>query len=212
MPAELMSAFNAPMTPRLNTSSLRIDQPDAAFNAIYPSRIRHLADKHFTPISVAKAASEFLVTTAGTKVLDVGSGAGKFCLVGAVHTSGHFTGIEQRQMLVDIGKRVAEVYGIDNVSFIRENIMFIDFRNYDAFYIYNPFYENVDPGQRMDDAVLLNPAHYTSYSMHTCRQLASLPAGARLATYYTPRIIVPPGFELVQSLHNERLELWEKLW
>ena len=81
---------------------LNIHITDEQFNTIYPTSIRRLSEKHWTPVSVAKAAAEFLVTNPGTRVLDIGSGAGKFCMVGAVHTRGFFTGVEQREELVQL--------------------------------------------------------------------------------------------------------------
>ena len=43
---------------------------------------------HWTPVHVARRAAQFLVTGPETRVLDVGSGPGKFCLVGALATQG----------------------------------------------------------------------------------------------------------------------------
>jgi ubiquinone/menaquinone biosynthesis C-methylase UbiE len=56
---------------------------DEEFDAVYPDFIRDLSAIHFTPVNVTKAATRFLVRKANAKVLDVGSGAGKFCLIGA---------------------------------------------------------------------------------------------------------------------------------
>lgn len=88
----------------LEPSTLDIEITDEEFNRIYPPKISKLAEKHFTPLAIAKAASEFLVTKPRARVLDIGSGAGKFCMVGATHTQGHFTGIEQRSGLVELSK------------------------------------------------------------------------------------------------------------
>jgi hypothetical protein len=52
------------------------DITDDEFNDIYPRRIRKLADRHWTPVEIAKRASEFLSQEPGTSVLDVGSGVG----------------------------------------------------------------------------------------------------------------------------------------
>jgi len=189
---------------------LRIDVTDDEFNAIYPRKIQRLAEKHFTPVSVAKTASEFLVTKPGTKVLDIGSGAGKFCLVGTVNTSGHFTGIEQRPSLVELSKRLSTSYGLNNVTFINANVTSIDFNEYDAFYIYNSFYENLNNHDSIDDTVLLTPPLYNSYLMYTLGQLSRLSPAVRLVTYYTYHTIVPPSFKLIDSLHDGNLKLWER--
>ena len=65
---------------------------DEKFDLIYPPQIRELSSLHWTPVAVAAEAAKLLVTAPGTRVLDIGCGPGKFCLVGASLTDGRFTG------------------------------------------------------------------------------------------------------------------------
>ena len=58
-----------------------ISMKDDDFDGIYPEEVRPMAFTHFTPIEIAIRAAKFLVQKSGTKVLDIGSGAGKFCKV-----------------------------------------------------------------------------------------------------------------------------------
>jgi SAM-dependent methyltransferase len=199
-----------PLKVPIRTSFLHAEMTDAEFDEIYPLKMRRLAEKHFTPVQVAKTASAFLVGEPGAKVLDIGSGAGKFCIVGALNSNGHFTGIEQRLAMVDVSSRISESAGLKNVTFIQANVTSVDFRDYDAFYIYNSFYENIDVHDRIDDTVLVTPPLYSAYLMYTFEQLSRTKAGTRLATYYTLRDIVPPGFTLINSRHEGRLDLWER--
>jgi SAM-dependent methyltransferase len=189
---------------------LNIHVTDEKFNTIYPTGIRRLSEKHWTPVSVAKAASEFLVTSPGTRVLDIGSGAGKFCMVGAVHTNGFFTGIEQRAELVELTQNLSNKYSLDNVEFIHANITSINFNQYQAFYFYNSFYENIDFDNKIDDSVLLNTGYYKAYTKYTLDQLAILPGGTRLATYWAADKFIPHGFDLVESLYDGHLNLYMK--
>jgi SAM-dependent methyltransferase len=191
---------------------LGIGVPDDEFNAVYPYNVQRLSRKHWSPVAVAKAASEFLVSYPGEKVLDVGSGVGKFCMVGAANTKGHFTGIEQRKHLVELSQKVAVRYGLRNVEFIHGNITAIDFSVYNAFYFYNSFYENLDSYQRIDDTVWLDDQLYDTYSLHLLEQLSRLHTGTRLATYCTPPNVVPRSFRLVDSLHGGFLNFWEKVF
>lgn len=192
--------------------SLRLnrDITDNDFDAIYPWKVRRLAASHWTPVSVAKTAAEFLVTRPGTRVLDIGSGAGKFCMIGAVLTTGHFTGIEQRSDLVELSKRLSGSHSLKNVEFINANVTSIEFNKYDAFYLYNSFQENIDSHNRIDDAVLLNPALYNAYTTHTQGQLSSLPPGTRLVTYYTSVNVIPQTFTQTDSRFDGHLNFWEK--
>ena len=65
---------------------------NAQFDRLLPFYWRRLSIMHWTPVHVARRAAQLLVTGPKTRVLDVGSGPGKFCLVGAMATLGHFTG------------------------------------------------------------------------------------------------------------------------
>jgi hypothetical protein len=194
----------------IEIARLRIDVTDDEFNAIYPTHVRDLSRKHWTPIAVAKTASQFLVVNSGAKVLDIGSGAGKFCLVGAAHTNGLFTGVEQRLELVTLTTNLATVYNLHNVKCIHANIISVDFSQYDGFYFFNSFQENIDIHDKIDGTVTLDAKLYDSYSIYTIEQLTRARIGIRLATYCTPLDIVPSCFHLVDSLYAERLNLWEK--
>ncbi|HTF18086.1 MAG TPA: class I SAM-dependent methyltransferase [Chryseolinea sp.] len=202
----IASIFKKSSFPR----SLVVDGTDSDFDAIYPGGIRRHAEQHFTPLPVARRTAAFLVSEPGTKVLDIGSGAGKFCLIGAATTKGHFTGIEQRKELVALSGRLAATYGITEVHFVHGNVMAIDFKAFDSFYLFNPFYENVRADKRMDNAILLSPSLYESYSSYTSAKLAALPVGTRLATYFTPASMIPSDFKEVGSFEEDKLVFWTK--
>lgn len=183
---------------------------DAEFNTIYPRRIRNLSEKHWTPVAIAKAAAEYLVSFPGEKILDIGSGVGKFCLVGAANTAGHFTGVEQRKHLVELSTKLSWTHGFQNVKFIHGNITTVDFSDYDAFYFFNSFHENLDVDQKIDDTIGLNAKFYDHYSRYLVQQLSTLRTGTRLATYCTLSEVVPQSFRLVDSHFNDLLNFWEK--
>ena len=52
---------------------------DAQFNKLYPSSIQMLAQRHWTPLVVARKAAGFLAAESNVSVLDIGSGVEKFC-------------------------------------------------------------------------------------------------------------------------------------
>ena len=70
---------------------------DADFDALCGSEIRKLSRIHWTPCKVATLAAELLVKSPDDRILDVGSGAGKFCILGALHTPARFVGVEKRK-------------------------------------------------------------------------------------------------------------------
>ena len=185
---------------------------DAAFNAMYPDDIRELSGEHWTPLEVAKTAAEYLVNRPGIKVLDIGSGVGKFCSIGAISTQGHFTGAEYRENLVDLSKRYAKQLGLANVEFIHSNITQISFKEYQAFYFFNSFIENMSKTEVMDDAVPVSPRHYSRYTQHLREQLAGMPIGTRLVTYWSNADEVPRGYVIQATAFEGELKMWEKLF
>lgn len=189
---------------------LNLNVADEEFNTIYPEWVRLLARRHWTPIEVAKKVAEFLAEKPGTKVLDIGSGPGKFCLVGATYTKGHFTGVEQRYGLVEISKKLSRCYRITNVDFIHANITSVKFKEYDAFYFYNSFHENIDLTAKIDDTVNSSIELYNLYHTYVYEQLALAPAGSRLVTYWSTAKEVPSSYKLKFSFKDGLLLFWEK--
>lgn len=189
---------------------LNVAVTDDSFNSIYPDRIQKLANKHWTSVEVAKQASDFLADQPGTRVLDIGSGVGKFCMVGASYTQGYFIGVEQRNDLIDISETIAERHNIRNVKFIHSNITSIDFSNYDAFYFYNPFYENIALYGQIDDKIPADNGLFDLYCIYTYGQFHALPAGTRLVTYHASSEVIPATFKLIYSLNGGLLKFWQK--
>ena len=86
-------------------------------------------------------------------ILDIGSGIGKFCIVGAQISKATFTGIELRSNLVKEAAQIAKKLNIPNVSFINDDITNIGFEHFDAFYFYNPFGEHIAVADWIDKAI-----------------------------------------------------------
>jgi SAM-dependent methyltransferase len=190
---------------------LNIDVPDDDFDELLPAKYETISKKHWTSVRAAKLASDFLVEKFGTRVLDIGSGVGKFCLVGALTTNGFFTGVEQRKELVTVARRLSTDYLVGNVRFIHDNITSIRFADFDSFYFYNSFYENIEWENRIDDAVNLDIKLYHHYSTYVAGQLASMPPGSRLVTNCGSSCIVPKSYRLVDSTYHGKLDFWEKI-
>lgn len=189
---------------------LNIDVEDPLFNTLYPLRIKKLSDCHWTSVEVAKLAADFLVDKPNCKVLDIGSGVGKFCLVGAASTKGYFYGVEQRKGLVKLSHRIAKKHHINNVEFIHSNIMQISFSDYDAFYFYNSFYENIVRFLAIDTTIPLEEKLYFTYSEYVENQLKKTPIGTRLVTYCSEWLEISEGFDLEFTAFDGKLNFWEK--
>lgn len=183
---------------------------DECFDQIYPPKVRELSWRHWTPVSVAVEAAKLLAKGSQTRILDIGCGPGKFCLVAAAITNASVTGIEQRGDLVAIARRTAFKHGLTNVDIIHGNVTDLQFAGFDAFYLFNPFEENMFPPQKIDSAVPLSTTLYERYVRYVADQLGQKPIGTRVVTYAGSDLEVPAYYDCQQRLFACDLKLWIK--
>lgn len=183
---------------------------DPEFDAMYTPQMQTVSEFYFTPVAVAQMAARYLVDKPGDRVLDIGSGAGKFCMVGAACTQGHFTGVEQRELLYLRSRQLSDQYGLSNTTFLHSNITETDFSAFDAFFLFNPFYEHIDQIDPIDHSVELNRRLYDHYCLFVKKQLEQAPVGTRLATYFSYGDEVPLSFDLQSTGFEGKLKLWKK--
>ncbi|MDF2188870.1 class I SAM-dependent methyltransferase [Paraflavitalea sp. CAU 1676] len=194
------------------TPGLFWHQSDEQFHHLYPLSIRQLASRHWTPLEIAQKVAQFLSPAAGSRVLDIGSGVGKFCLTGAFHHPGsRFYGIEQRADLVSHAKSAKEILRLQNVEFSCGNFTHLDFNRYDHFYFYNSFYEHLTETDKIDHSITFSTALYNYYNRNLYKKLEAMPAGTRLATFHTIEDRVPPGYCLAESHVGTLLKFWIKI-
>ena len=185
---------------------------DEQLHLLYPGCIRELAAQHWTPLKVARLVANFLVPNAGAKVLDIGSGVGKFCLAGAFFKpDAFFYGVEQRQHLVAHAEVARKILGMKNVHFFHENLIRLDFKQFDHFYFFNSFYENLLDTGRIDDKVVCSPHLYSFYNRALYRKLLEMPVGTRVATFHCLEGKIPPGYALVDEQMGTLLRFWLKI-
>ncbi|MDO6430238.1 class I SAM-dependent methyltransferase [Flavitalea sp. BT771] len=159
-----------------------------------------LAREHWTPLNVAKMASEFLVTRDGDRVLDIGSGVGKFCLSASYYKPhAFFDGIEQRSSLVQHAVAARKVLGLVNASFFYGNFTRLNFSAYNHFYFYNSFFENFEGFDKIDNSIEYSQALYHYYSGYLFNELDKMPAGTRIVTYCSWQDEIPPSYSLERS-------------
>ena len=183
---------------------------DEKFDQVYPPRIRELSELHWTPVRVAAEAANLLVTAPGTRVLDIGCGPAKFCLVAASLTHGFFTGVEQRAELVAAARNAALRLQLDNVEIIHGNVLDLAFARYDAFYFYNPFEENMARGHKIDAAVPLSPLLFKRYNRYVAAQLGAMPIDTRAVTYAGYADEIPACYDCEAAIFRDELKLWIK--
>jgi SAM-dependent methyltransferase len=185
---------------------------DAKFDKLYPLAIQEMTARHWTPLDVAQKAADFLVVEAGAKILDIGSGVGKFCLAAAHYKAdAFFYGVEQRERLVQFANAAKEKLQIENAIFMQANVLAVDFKNYDHFYFYNSFYENVSDVGRIDKETNYASSLLHKYNHHVSDQLSLKPAGTRLATFHSLEGEIPDSYHVVGTALDDVLKFWMKI-
>lgn len=191
---------------------LRLNMPvsDKEFDMIYPAPLREMSGRHFTGVDVAIKAARFLVTKPKQRVLDIGSGVGKFCFVAASYSDALYTGVDYRKHFVDLSKELADKYRFRNVNFIYDDITHLDFSKYDCFYFFNSFQEHVDRTAQLDHTIEANQEKYEKYSDYLKNEFEKLPDGTRIVTYHAYPSQIPGSYRKI-SLHFDGLLIcWEK--
>jgi len=184
---------------------------DEHFNKLYPLSIQELSRRHWTPLAVARKAVHFLAIQNNVRILDIGSGVGKFCLGAAYYKpKAFYYGIEQRKYLIEHAEAAKDRLHLENVSFINGNFTQLDFKNFDHFYFYNSFYENIDTINQIDDTIEISEGLYTYYTQYLYSVLDEKPAGTRLVTFHSLEQEIPSSYKLAAVACNALLKMWIK--
>ncbi len=146
-------------------------------------------------------AAEFLCdeTSINKKVLDIGSGIGRFCILAAkLHPNFQFEGIELDEKRVDLANLIAEEMEVKNVKFICGDFRDLDVAEYGGFFIYSPFrmgaaHElNVTPRNWDYDSII---KYVNEMNEITAHKLSATPSGTKYTIYNGAHSLkVPKGF------------------
>jgi SAM-dependent methyltransferase len=173
---------------------------DRAFDSFLPDALRAVSNRHWTPLSVVERAARWLDELDVRTVVDVGSGAGKFCVAAALAGRCSFVGLEQRPALVAAARALATLFELeDRVRFVEGSLGDIEVPVADAYYFFNPFGENLhDAGDCIDKDVELNEARYEHDVALAEELLRSAPHGTLLLTYNGFGGCVPTGYQQIR--------------
>lgn len=188
--------------------------PDLSFDSFMPRELRRVSYVHWTPLVVALRVAQLLDAHGVRHLVDIGSGAGKFGVAAAL--AGHFrvTGIEQRPRLVAFASHLAQRFDVaERVAFV-EHVFPRDAAPVaDAYYLYNPFGENLFSALSwIDDGVELSEERFARDVASVEGFLAGLAPGTLVVTYNGFGGTMPASYEAVQvdrDLPSE-LELWRQ--
>jgi hypothetical protein len=184
---------------------------DRVFDDVYPLSVRRASPIHWTPVEAAVRAAKLLAPEPGARLLDIGSGVGKFCIVAAAAVDARVHGVEHRAHLVDIAERAAERVGVD-VTFTRGALTPRDAIDVDGVYLFNPFAENLCASDdRIDESVELSDARFWRDLEIADEFFRAARVGTRVVTYCGWGGSLPPEYALVlRERRAGTLELWVK--
>ncbi|PWT96770.1 MAG: methyltransferase [Bacteroidetes bacterium] len=188
-------------------------ESDFTFDQQYPLQLQLLSKRHWTPLAVCKKVAEYLAFKPGSKILDIGSGPGKFCLA-ASHFKPYsfFSGIEQREELVSQSNQLKNKLRNTRVEFLHGNFTQVNFKSFDGFYFYNSFYENIVSRDHIDESIDYSIELYEYYCRQLYSKLDEMPVDTRLATYHSLEDEIPPAYTLVKSSEDLLLKFWRKAY
>jgi predicted RNA methylase len=181
---------------------------DAELDQVFPEELRERSHLHWTPVAIAMRAAELLAPTSSLRVLDVGAGVGKACIVGALVTGAMWWGVEQDQVLVAAANHAAWAFDLGSrTRFVHGDGSRVAWDEFDALYFYNPF-----------STLMLSPhaSPFVRYAtiQNTLRRveqrLASAREGTRVVTYHGFGGKLPSGYTLIsrEPAGGDVLELW----
>jgi hypothetical protein len=186
---------------------------DEDFDLVFPEWIRRLSALHWTPVSVAARAAAILVQAGATRILDVGSGVGKFCIVGAMVTPAQFVGVERRQHLVDIAGATATKLGVSRATFVHASVDQFRFEGFDGVYLYNPFFEQISRFiPQVDASVEQSAKLYRLFTEVVTTELSTLAPGTAVVTYNGFGGLMPLSYRFAgdEPAGDDLLDLWIK--
>ena len=173
---------------------------DATFDRFLPDELRVVSGQHWTPLVVAKRVAGWFDELHVRSVVDIGSGAGKFCVAAALCGNSHYYGIEQRPRLVDAARGLASAFHVDDrVEFAVGTLGEIAAPIADAYYLYNPFGENLFGAiAQLDNDVELSDMRYDSGVAAVEELLERVPLGTCVVTFNGFGGRFPPRFHQVR--------------
>jgi SAM-dependent methyltransferase len=187
---------------------------DRTFDQLLRGEFQACSGVHWTPLHVAIAAAEWLDEVGVKTVVDLGSGAGKFCVAAAIAGVASFTGIEQRPRLVAAARELAHSFGVsDRVRFVAGTMGEVPIPAANAYYLYNPFGENLFPHDDcIDTDVELGDQRYLRDVALVEGLLRDFPVGTHVLTYNGFGGVIPGSYRAVRTDREvpNVLRMWRK--
>ncbi|MEO8184427.1 MAG: class I SAM-dependent methyltransferase [Deltaproteobacteria bacterium] len=196
-----VDGFTGPSPARIAEALRRGPCPsDRAFDSFLPHDLRLASSEYWTPLVAAVQAARWLDELQVRSVVDIGAGPGKFCVAAALAGNCELVGLEHRPRFVAIARSLARQFGVeDRARFIKGSLHDASVPLADAYYLYNPFAENLfGPGGYLAPDVELSCERY-SLDITTTQSLFRCAAkGTIVLTYNGFGGCMPASYEQVR--------------
>ena len=187
---------------------------DTEFDRVFPAYYQLQSSIHWSSILVAYQIAEWIELFNKNKLVDIGCGVGKLCLLLGILTKYEIFGIEQRLKLVLVAKQIIEKNKFENISITQMNMLDLDWEDFDIYYLYNPFQEHlINSGISILERDLdFDRKFYAQYTSEVYKQLCTAKPGKVLITFHGYGGSVPPGWKMIASKHIDdgELTMWIK--
>jgi len=187
---------------------------DLAFDRLLPPLVRAKSSQFWSPLCVARRAALRFVEHGARRVLDVGAGPGKFCIAAALaRPTLELCGIEQRPDLVEASRKLSARLEVPNVEFRVGNAVSVPWNEFDGFYFFNPFAENMLPAEETyDETVELSTYRMGWELLQVIDRLGSLRTGSVVVTYCGLGAPIPSSYDLAseEPIGSDCLRTWVK--
>jgi hypothetical protein len=174
---------------------------DRQFDRFLPPRLQAVSERYWSPLRVAARAAAWLDELDIRTLVDVGSGAGKFCVATALLSRCACLGVEHRKDLVATARALAAVFGVQNrVSFVEETFGDAPPPAAECYYFYNPFLEGMlEPEAWLDDRVEHSERRYDRELLAVEDWLRRAPVATYVLTYNGLGIDLPLAYREIRT-------------
>jgi SAM-dependent methyltransferase len=163
---------------------------------------------------VAAAAVRWLQEYGVERVVDIGSGPGKFCVAAALAGTLELIGLEKNPRFVSVARSLARQFGVEQrARFVHGALGDGELPATDAYYLYNPFVEQLfDPDGGVDCGTTTNYERYLRDVRLAQQVFRRAPAGTIVLTYNGFGGLMPASYEVRRVCHELPcvLRMWRK--
>jgi SAM-dependent methyltransferase len=213
-----MESTHAPSAPDLLAEEIRaklishVPVLDGRFDELLPPRPRLRSIHYWSSVEVAQTASRWLTAAGATRVLDVGSGVGKFCAIASLTSSRRVWGVELRPDLILASRKLAQRLSAE-VVILEDPLDQLQAGQFDGFYFFNPFAEHLSElHERYDEHFPGSVEGFLRDVRTVERWLRAAPPGSAMVSYNGLGGRIPLSWTVEKSmvLGGDHLRLWIK--